>query len=531
MGHVIGIDLGTTNSCIAHFTGEYPKVIPNLEGSPTTPSVVSFALTGETLVGSMALKQAISNPEKTLFATKRLIGRKFKSEEVQKAQKRLPYRLAEAPNGDVLIEVASQEITPQEISAMILDYLKRCAESYLGGEVRDAVITVPANFDDHQRQATKDAAIIAGFNVLRVINEPTAASLAFGLRQKEGGKVAIFDLGGGTFDISLLEISDGVFHVLATNGDSYLGGEDFDQRIVDWLLEGLKRDSAEDLSLDKFARQRIKEAAEEAKRELSFTTEIEINLPFMLTTRGGALSPKKVLTRPILEDLTWDLVEKPFPLIQKTLEESGLRPGDIDNVILVGGQTRMPLIRKRVADFFQKKPDERINPQESVALGAALQGGILNGDVDEIVLLLDVTSKSLGIETEQDGYEKIIEKNTTVPTKKIRSFTTVENNQRKVSIHVLQGEGLRASDNVSLATFDLVGIVPAPAGIPQIDVMFEIDADGLVKVSARDISSGKEQQIAVQPSSGLSKQQITNLVQERREKRFKEETDAKKRLL
>jgi molecular chaperone DnaK len=393
------------------------------------------------------------------------------------------------------------------------------------------VLTVPAHFDDHQRQATKDAAFIAGFNVLRVINEPTAASLAFGLRQKEGGKLAIFDLGGGTFDISVLEISDGVFHVLATNGDSYLGGEDFDRRIVDWLLEGMRRDSGRDFCPDKFALQRIKEAAEEAKRELSFTTEIEINVPFVSVTQGGAISVKRMLTRSILEDLTRNLVERPFPLVQKTLQESGLKPGDIDSVLLVGGQTRMPLVRRRVADFFQKEPDERIHPQESVALGAALQGGILNGDIDEIVLLLDVTSKSLGIETEQDGYEKIIEKNTTVPTKKIRPFTTVENNQRKVSVHVLQGEGLRASDNVSLARFDLVGIVPAPAGIPQIDVTFEIDADGLVKVSARDISSGKEQQIAVQPSSGLTKQQITNLVLERREKRSKEKTDAKKGLL
>ncbi len=536
MGHVIGIDLGTTYSCVAHLAGDQPRVIPNLEGFPTTPSIVSFTRTGETLVGDLALRQAVTNPENTLFAVKRLIGRKFKSEEVQKARARLPYKLIEAPNGDVLIEIGPNldflrtglQITPQEVSAMILTYLKKCAESYFGEEVKDAVITVPAHFGDHQRQATKDAAAIAGLNVMRVINEPTAASVAYGLNRKQSGNIAVFDMGGGTFDITLLEIAGGVFHVLATNGDSYLGGEDFDQRILDWLLEEFKKDHKSDLSSDKLAIQRVKEAAERAKRELSFTHESEINLPFISASAGGSKHLRKVLTRSILESLTGDLVEKAFPLVERTLEESKLKPEQIDDVILVGGQTRMPLINRRVSEFFKKKPNDKINPDECVAVGAAIQSGILSGDLNEIVLLLDVTSLALGIETEKGGYEKIIEKNTTTPTKKTKAFTTVENNQRQVRIHVLQGDSPRAAENVSLAKFDLVGLMPAPAGIPHIDVTFEINADGLVKVTAKDVLSGKEQKISVQPSSGLSRPQLNFLIQKERDRRAKEIARVKK---
>jgi molecular chaperone DnaK len=532
MGLTIGIDLGTTYSCIAHFAGGQPRVIPNLEGSENTPSIVGFTESGETLVGNLALRQAITNPEKTLFAVKRLIGRKFRSEDVQLARSRLPYKLVEEANGDVVIDLGPRRITPQEVSAIVLGYLRSCAESYFGEEIRDAVVTVPAHFGDPQRQATKDAAAIAGLNVLRMINEPTAASLAYGLDRKKSGRVAVFDMGGGTFDISLLEIAGGVFHVLATNGDSYLGGEDFDQRIVDWLLEEFRRDFREDLSQDRYALQRIKEAAERAKRELSFTQETEINLPFIFTAPTGSRHLKKLLTRTHLEHLTRDLVEKAFPIVLKTLEESRLRAHDFDAVILIGGQTRMPLIRKSAEEFFGKKLSHDINPEESVALGAAIQSEILEGELGEIILLLDVTSQSLGIETEHDGYERIIEKNATIPVKKTKAFTTVENNQRQVRIHVLQGDEQRASENISLAHFDLVGIVPAPAGIPQIDVTFEIDADGLVKVSARDVASGKEHKMIVEPSSGLSRQQIESMIGRRaKAKKSGGVADGKKGLL
>ncbi|MCX6562602.1 MAG: molecular chaperone DnaK [Candidatus Aminicenantes bacterium] len=522
MGPVIGIDLGTTYSCIAHLSGDQPRVIPNLEGSSTTPSVVGFTSAGETVIGETAVRQALTNPEKTLFAVKRLIGRKFRSEEVQKAAARLPYKLAEAPNGDVLIEIGRERITPQEVSAMILGYLKTSAESYFGEDVHDAVITVPAHFGDHQRQATRDAAVIAGLNVLRVINEPTAAGLAFGLGQKKNGKVAVFDLGGGTFDISLLEIQNGVFHVLATNGDSYLGGADFDQRIVDWLLNEFKKDHAMDLISDKFALQRVREAAERAKRELSFTNETEINLPFILALPKESLHLRKTMTQALLESLTGDLAQKTLPLIQQTLDEVRLKPEAIDDVLLVGGQTRMPLIRRRVSEFFHKRPNDKVHPEESVALGAAIQSGMLFGELNDIVLLLDVTSLALGIETELDGFERIIGKNTTIPVKKTKSFTTVDNNQRQVLIHILQGDAPRASENVSLAKFELVGILPAPAGVPEIDVTFEIDANGQVKVAARDMATGKEQMISVQPSSGLSKQQVSNLVKKQRDKKDKD---------
>jgi molecular chaperone DnaK len=531
MSYVIGIDLGTTFSCIAYLVGNVPKVIPNPEGASTTPSIVSFTSSGETLIGNLALRQAITNPEKTLFAIKRLIGRKFQSDEIQAARKKMPYKMAEAANGDVVIEVGNQTITPQEVSALILGYLKKSAESFFGEEVKEAVVTVPANFDDHQRQATKDAATIAGLDALRIINEPTAASLAYGLNLKKEGTVAVFDMGGGTFDITLLEIRDGVFHVLATNGDSYLGGEDFDQRIVDWLIEEFRKELKTDLSLDKYALQRIKEAAEKAKRELSFAPEADINLPFIFSTSAGSQHLHKILSRPLLEELTHDLVDKSFPLIQTAIAESGLKPEAIDDIILVGGQTRMPLVRRRVAEFFGKKPNEHINPDESVALGAAIQSGILAGELKDMVLLLDVTSLALGIETENAGFEKIIYKNTTIPTRKTKAFTTVENNQRRVRIHVLQGDNPKASDNISLGMFDLIGINPAPPGVPQIDVTFAIDANGMVKVSAKDVSSGREQMMAIQPSSGLSKQQMDTIVQREKEKRDKVETYAKKRLL
>jgi molecular chaperone DnaK len=513
MSHVIGIDLGTTFSCVAYLEGEKPKVIPNLEGQPTTPSVVSFTSAGEKLVGNLALRQAITNPGKTIFAVKRLIGRKFNSEEVVEAREKMPYKLGEAPNGDVLVVVDSHEISPQEISSMILSYLKNCAESFFGEPVEEAVITVPAHFNDHQRQATKDAAKIAGLEVLRVINEPTAASLAYGLDAQNNATVAVFDMGGGTFDITILEIRDTVFHVLSTNGDSYLGGEDFDNRIVEWLIEDFKREHNIDLFQDKLALQRIKEASERAKRELSFTIESEINLPFICSVSGGSRHINKKITRRRLEELTGDLVEKTIPLIKQALADSHLEPEDIQEVILVGGQTRMPLVRKTIMDFFRKKPREDINPDEIVAMGAAVQSAILRGDKSGLVVLLDVTPFSLGIETENDTFQVIIDRNSTIPTKKTMHFTTVEDNQIRVTIHVLQGEILQASKNKSLARFDLVGIQPGPAGVPQIDVTFEIDADGILKVSARDIITGMNQEVLIRPSAGLSKGEIDAIIE------------------
>jgi len=514
MSRVIGIDLGTTYSCVAHLEGDRPQVIPNLEGQTTTPSVVSFTSTGEKLVGNLALRQAITNPEKTVYAIKRLIGRKFNSPEVQEARRRMPYHLGEAPNGDVRVVVDSLEISPQEISAIVLSYLKTCAESFFGEPVKQAVITVPAHFDDPQRQATKDAAKIAGLEVLRVINEPTAASLAYGLDAQKNAKVAVFDLGGGTFDITILEIQDSVFQVLATCGDSYLGGEDFDNRIVEWLIEDFKKEHQVDLYQDKFALQRIKEAAEKAKRELSFVQETEINLPFICLTSSGSKHITKKLTRGLLEELTGDLVHRTIPLIERALADCHLRPEDIEEVILVGGQTRMPLVRRTIANYFKKNPREDINPDEIVAMGAAIQSGILSqkGKAD-LVVLLDVTSHSLGIETENDTYQQIIERNSTIPTRKTMPFTTVEDNQIRVTIHVLQGENPQASRNRSLARFDLVGLAPAPAGVPQIDVTFEIDANGILKVSARDVLTGLNQEIHIRPSSGLSAKEIDAIIQ------------------
>ena len=512
MGHIIGIDLGTTYSCVAYLEGNEPRIIPNLDGLSTTPSVVSFTTSGERLIGNLAMRQAITNPENTIIAIKRLMGKKFNSEEVNDTKNRILYRLAESPNGDAVVELDSRLISPQEISAMILKYLKECAESYLGDKVNETVITVPAHFDDHQRQATKDAAKIVGLEVIRVINEPTSASLTYGFNTKKNATIAVFDIGGGTFDITLMEINDGIFQVLATNGNTYLGGEDFDHRILDWLIDEFKKENNIDLSQDKLALQRIKEAAEKAKRELSFTLESEIHLPFICSEKSGSKHIRKNLTRKKLEELTRDLVDKTFPFIEQALNDSKLGCESIDEVILVGGQTRMPLIRKTITEFFGKEPLEHINPDEIVAMGAAIQSGILKGKMKDLILLLDVTPLSLGIETENDIFTKIIEKNTTIPCKKSRSFTTVEHDQRRVRVKVLQGESERSSKNKPLAVFDLVGIESASAGVPQIDVTFEIDSDGLAKVSAKDVYTGKEQRIEVRPSFGLTQEEINKII-------------------
>lgn len=512
MAHIIGIDFGTTYSCIAHLEEGVPKVIPNLDGLPTTPSVVSFMESGDTLIGNLALRQAVTNPDKTISAIKRLMGKKFNAEDVEEIKKKMPYSLEEAENGDIVINVESKKISPQEISSMILGYLKECAESFFGEKVTEAVITVPANFNDHQRKATKDAAKIAGLKVARMINEPTAASLAYGYETEKNVTVAIYDLGGGTFDISLLEINNGVFHVLATNGNSYLGGEDFDNRIVEWILEEFKEETKIDLSQDKLALQRIKEAAEKAKRALSFSEESDIHIPFICSDKSGAKHLIKTLTRPTLEKLTNDLVLKTLPYIEETLEEGKLLPENVDDVILVGGQTRMPLIKNMISDFFGKKPVENINPDEIVAMGAAVQAGILKGKTKESLILLDVTPLSLGIETENDTFFKLIEKNTTIPTRRTKAFTTVYHNQQKVQVHVLQGESQKASENTSLAKFDLVGIDPSPSGVPQINVSFEIDASGIAKVSAKDLDSGRIRRIEINPSSGLTEDEIDEIM-------------------
>lgn len=527
MSHVIGIDLGTTYSCIAYLEGNEPRVIPNLEGLPTTPSVVSFTQSGEPLIGNLALRQAVTNPENTITAVKRLMGKKYDSEAVQEIQNKSSYKLAEAENGDVLVEIEGQKISPQEISSMILAYLKKCAEAYFGEEVREAVITVPAHFDDHQRQATKDAAKIAGLEVARVINEPTSASLAYGLDQKKNQVIAVYDMGGGTFDITLMEINDGVFNVLATTGNTFLGGEDFDNRISDWLIRDFKEENKIDLSEDNLALQRIKEAAEKAKRELSFTVESEINLPFIYSDENGSRHIKKTLPRNQLEELTRDLVSKTFPFIDQALTDAGLEPEDIQEVIMVGGQTRMPLIKTMITEFFRKEPTEQINPDEIVAMGASIQSAILQGRMTDLVVLLDVTPLSLGIETENGIFTKIIEKNTTIPCKKTMAFTTVENNQRRVRVHVLQGEQDFAKDNISLAVFDLVGIALAPASVPQIDVTFEIDADGLARVSAKDVTTGRIQRIEVKPSSGLSAEEVNKII--KRTHKDEKEVDAEDR--
>lgn len=521
MGQVIGIDLGTTQSCIAYVDATGPKIIPNLEGLPTTPSVVSFTESGEKLIGNVALRQASTNPEKTIYAVKRLMGKKFDSPSIQQTVERTPYKIAEAANGDAVIQIGSEEITPQEISSMILKYLRKCAESFFGESVKEVIATVPAHFDDNQRQATKAAMQIAGMNVLRIINEPTAASLAYGLDTHKDATIAVYDMGGGTFDFTVMEINDGVFNVLATNGNTFLGGEDFNHRIIEAILKDFKEEHNIDISQDKLAFQRIREAAENAKRELSFKPEAEINLPFIYSDKSGSKHINRNFTRTQFEEMTKDLVEESIPFIEQALLECTLKVKNIDEVVLVGGQTRMPLIKETIANFFDREPIEHINPEESVALGAAVQSGIISGGMKDLVLLLDVTPLSLGIETENKSFAKIIEKNTTVPTSRTMAFTTVEDNQRRVKIHVLQGEHDIAEENTSLAVFDLVGIRPAPAGIPQIDVTFEIDVDGMVKVTAKDLATDKEQHVEVNPSSGLTQDEMKQLV----EKTRKEDSD------
>ncbi len=512
MAHAIGIDLGTTFSCVAFLEGMKPKVIPNLEGQWTTPSVVNFTSTGQKLVGNLAVRQAVANPDNTIFAIKRIIGKKFNSEEVQETRKRMCYKLAEAENGDVMVVIDSEMVSPQEISATILSYMKKCAEAYFGEEVTEAVITVPANFDDHQRKATKDAAEIAGLEVLRIINEPTSACLAYGIDRKKNAKVAIYDLGGGTFDITLMEVNEGVFHVLATNGCSYLGGEDIDDRIACWIIEEFKNETNIDLSTDKLARHRIKESSERVKRSLSFTFESKISIPFIASDGAHPQHIKTALARKELEALAKDLIEKTYLYIDQALQASKLKTEDIDEVILVGGQTRMPLVKEMIAEYFGKQPIESINPDEIVAQGAAVQSGIIKGQTLDALLLLDVTPLSLGIETENDTFNRIIERNATIPTRMTRAFTTVRHNQTRVQIHVLQGENDKASENISLAKFDLVGIHPAPAGFPQIDVTFEIDANGIVKVSAKDADSGMVRKVEVKPSSGLSQKEMDKII-------------------
>lgn len=513
MGKIIGIDLGTTNSCVAIMEGGEPKVITNVEGNRTTPSIVAFTDNNERLVGQVAKRQAVTNPTRTLYAIKRLIGRKFTDVEVKRSIEISPFKIVEGSNGSVAVNVDGTVYRPAEISAMILTKMKQTAEEYLGEEVTDAVVTVPAYFNDSQRQATKDAGKIAGLNVLRIINEPTAASLAYGLDKKGEEKIAVFDLGGGTFDISILEIGDGVFEVKSTHGDTFLGGEDFDMRIVNWLADEFKRQQGIDLRSDKMALQRLKEEAEKAKMELSTTKETDINLPFITADASGPKHLNLKLSRAKLENLVEDLIERVVGPCRTAIKDAGLSASDIDEVILVGGMTRMPKVQEKVKEIFGKEPHKGVNPDEVVAIGAAIQGGVLRGDVKD-VLLLDVTPLSLGIETLGGVTTKLIEKNTTVPTKKSQIFSTAADNQPAVSIHVLQGEREMAQDNKTIGRFELTDIPPAPRGVPQIEVTFDLDANGILSVAAKDLGTGKHQSIKITASSGLTKEEIERMTKD-----------------
>ncbi|ESY64667.1 molecular chaperone DnaK [Mesorhizobium sp. M0051] len=527
MAKVIGIDLGTTNSCIAIMDGKEPKVIENAEGARTTPSIVAISGDDERLVGQPAKRQAVTNPENTIFAVKRLIGRRYDDPVTEKDKKLVPYKIIKGDNGDAWVEAGGKKQSPSQISAMILQKMKETAEAYLGEKVEKAVITVPAYFNDAQRQATKDAGKIAGLEVLRIINEPTAAALAYGLDKKEGKTIAVYDLGGGTFDISVLEIGDGVFEVKSTNGDTFLGGEDFDMRLVEYLATEFKKEQGIDLKNDKLALQRLKEAAEKAKIELSSTTQTEINLPFITADATGPKHLTLKLTRAKFEQLVDDLVQRTIAPCKAALKDAGLKAGEIDEVVLVGGMTRMPKIQEIVKQFFGKEPHKGVNPDEVVALGAAIQAGVLQGDVKD-VLLLDVTPLSLGIETLGGVFTRLIERNTTIPTKKSQVFSTAEDSQSAVTIRVFQGEREMAADNKALGQFDLVGIPPAPRGVPQIEVTFDIDANGIVNVSAKDKGTGKEHQIRIQASGGLSDADIEKMV---KDAEANAETDKKRRAL